>query len=82
MLLVLLSTAAGSGPATSSHLVTLTMVLASSSISLVSSASSCRVYSGLGQPCVFPFRYNGEFFTECTNKFGQGCIVIKISSFG
>ena len=32
---------------------------------------SCRVYSGLGRPCVFPFRYNGEFFTECTNKFGQ-----------
>ena len=85
MLLMLLS-AAGSGHATPSHsaspaLVTLALVLACSSISPVSPASSCRVYSGLGQPCVFPFRYNGEFFTECTNKFGQCCNFILFSSF-
>ena len=76
---------AGSGRATSSHsatpgLMTLVMVLTISSISPVS-PSLCRVYSGLGQPCVFPFRYNGEFFTECTNKFGQLCAFQQFSSF-
>ena len=27
---------------------------------------TCRTYHGLGQPCVFPFRLNGTFYSECT----------------
>ena len=31
----------------------------------------CRVYAGLGKPCIFPYRLNGEFFAECTTKFDK-----------
>ena len=35
-------------------------------VSLTQLSLTCRTYSGLGQPCVFPFRLNGTFYTECT----------------
>jgi len=31
----------------------------------------CRVNFGFGEPCVFPYRLNGELFHECTTKFFQ-----------
>ena len=36
------------------------------SLTRLSLSLSCRTYSGLGQPCVFPFRLNGSLYTECT----------------
>ena len=35
-------------------------------VSLTHLSNTCRTYSGLGQPCVFPFRLNGTFYSECT----------------
>ena len=39
--------------------------------SLPQLSQSCRTYSGLGQPCVFPFRLNGTFYSECTTAMTQ-----------
>ena len=33
-------------------------------------SKECRVYSGLGQPCIFPYKWAGQFYAECTTKFG------------
>ena len=43
------------------HHLHLVLLLSLSQLTL-----SCRTYSGLGQPCVFPFRLNGTFYSECT----------------
>ena len=34
-------------------------------------SKECRVYSGLGQPCIFPYKWDGQFYAECTTKFGE-----------
>ena len=39
---------------------------------VINLVSSCRVYSGLGDPCIFPFRINGTFYAECTTHFVSG----------
>ena len=36
---------------------------------LGTSQESCRIYSGLGEPCIFPYILNGEFYAECTTDF-------------
>ena len=33
------------------------------------SQQSCRIYSGQGESCIFPYRFNGEFYSECTTNF-------------
>ena len=35
------------------------------------SKKSCRVYSGLGEPCIFPYILNGELYSECTTDFDK-----------
>ena len=33
------------------------------------SEGDCRVYSGLGKPCIFPFKLSGKLYTSCTTEF-------------
>jgi len=39
---------------------------------LGTSQSSCRINSGLGEPCKFPYKLNGKFYAECTTDFKAG----------
>ena len=40
-------------------------------IQIGASKKSCRVYSGLGEPCIFPYILNGEFYSECSTDFDK-----------
>jgi len=59
------------GRFTGSSVIAINVVLVSI-LHLGASQKSCRVRSGLGEPCVFPFRLNGRFYAECTTDFKRG----------
>ena len=42
------------------------------SISGAGSERPCRVYSGLGDPCIFPYKLGGEYYAECTTHLVSG----------
>ena len=42
------------------------------SIAETGSERPCRVYSGLGDPCIFPYRLGGEYYAECTTHLVSG----------
>ena len=54
-----------------SSVISINVVLVSI-LQLGASQRSCRVRSGLGEPCIFPFRLNGRFYAECTTDFKKG----------
>ena len=44
-------------------------VILISFLHLGTSQKSCRIRSSQGEPCVFPYIFNGEFYSECTTNF-------------